>query len=76
MGASRSVAKNTLLLTVGLMSGRLLALFLQKKMAPILGPAGLGIWFTAIGLTAILQVVVLKHVLAERIKIQAERFVR
>lgn len=57
MGASRSVAKNTILLTIGLMSGRVLALFLQKKMAPILGPEGLGIWFAAIGLTAILQVV-------------------
>ena len=31
MGATRSVAKNTILLTVGLMSGRVLALLLVKK---------------------------------------------
>lgn len=42
--ATRSVARNTLLLTVGLLGGRALALFITKKMAPILGPEGLGIW--------------------------------
>jgi O-antigen/teichoic acid export membrane protein len=42
--ATRSVAKNTFLLTIGLLGGRVLALFVTKKMAPILGPAGVGIW--------------------------------
>lgn len=41
--ATRSVAKNTLLLTIGLLGGRLLGLFVAKKMTPILGPEGLGI---------------------------------
>ena len=57
MSATRSIAKNTLLLTVGLMTGRILALLLQRKMTPILGPDGYGILTAAIGLTAILQVV-------------------
>jgi O-antigen/teichoic acid export membrane protein len=33
-----------MLLTVGLLGGRVLALFVTKKMTPILGPTGLGIW--------------------------------
>jgi O-antigen/teichoic acid export membrane protein len=41
--ATRSVAKNTFLLSVGLLGGRLLGLFIAKKMTPILGPEGLGI---------------------------------
>ena len=57
MGATRSVAKNTLLLTVGLVSGRIFALLLRKKMTPILGPDGLGILFNAIAFTTILLVV-------------------
>lgn len=57
MGATRSIAKNTFLLTLGLMSGRVMALFLRKKMMSILDVGDMGIWFTAIGLTAILQVV-------------------
>ena len=56
-GATRSVAKNTFLLTLGLMSGRLLALFLTRKMTPLLGPDGLGIWVTSIDLSSILLVV-------------------
>ncbi|MBD3222210.1 oligosaccharide flippase family protein, partial [bacterium] len=43
MTATRSVAKNTVLLSVGLLGGRLLGLFVAKKMTPILGPEGLGI---------------------------------
>lgn len=58
MGATRSIAKNTILLTVGLYSGRVLALFLRKKMTPILGPEGIGLWAAAISITGILQVVV------------------
>jgi len=41
--ATRSVAKNTFLLSIGLLGGRLLGLFIAKKMTPILGPEGLGI---------------------------------
>ena len=48
LSATRSVAKNTILLTIGLFSGRVLALFLRKKMTPILGTDGLGILVTAI----------------------------
>lgn len=57
MGASRNIAKNTILLTVGLYSGRLLALFLRKKMTPILGPEGIGIWTFALSITGIMQTV-------------------
>jgi len=42
--AARSVAKNTFLLTLGLLGGRVLAIFVTKKMTPVLGPAGLGVW--------------------------------
>ena len=52
--ATRSVAKNTFLLTAGLMLGRLLALLITKKMTPLLGPEGMGIWFLANDLTVIL----------------------
>jgi O-antigen/teichoic acid export membrane protein len=41
--ATRSVAKNTLLLSLGLLGGRALGLFVAKKMTPILGPDGLGV---------------------------------
>ena len=43
MTATRSVAKNTLLLSLGLLGGRALGLFVAKKMTPILGPDGLGV---------------------------------
>jgi O-antigen/teichoic acid export membrane protein len=57
VSTTQNVAKNTVLLTVGLLSGRLLALFVIKKMAPILGPEGVGIWGFANDLTIILLVV-------------------
>jgi len=57
VSATRSVAKNTILLTIGLFSGRLLALFLRKKMTPILGPDGLGILVTAVSINTILLTV-------------------
>lgn len=57
MSATRSVAKNTILLTIGLFSGRFLALFLRKKMTPILGPDGLGILSVALGINTILLTV-------------------
>jgi O-antigen/teichoic acid export membrane protein len=52
--ATRSVAKNTILLTVGLMLGRALALLVTKKMTPLLGAEGMGIWFFANDITVIL----------------------
>ncbi len=57
MGASKNIAKNTILLTIGLYSGRLLALFLRKKMTPILGPEGIGIWTFALSITGIMQTI-------------------
>jgi O-antigen/teichoic acid export membrane protein len=56
--ATRSVAKNTFLLTVGLLGGRVLALLITKKMTPILGPEGLGIWGLANDLGIIVLTVV------------------
>ncbi len=55
--ASRSVAKNTMLLTLGLLTGRALGVFLIRKMTPILGTDGMGIWGAAIDISAILQVI-------------------
>ncbi len=55
--ASRSIAKNTMLLTVGLLSGRALSVLLVHKMSPILGDEGMGIWGLATDLTAILLVI-------------------
>ncbi len=55
--ATRSVAKNTFLLTMGLMVGRLFAVFITKKMTPLLGPEGMGIWFLANDITVILLTV-------------------
>jgi O-antigen/teichoic acid export membrane protein len=55
--ATQSVAKNTFLLTLGLFTGRILALFVIRKMTPLLGPEGLGIWALATDLTMILLTV-------------------
>ncbi len=55
--APRSVAKNTMLLTLGLLTGRALGVFLIRKMTPILGTGGMGIWGAAIDISAILQVI-------------------
>ena len=57
MGASRNIVKNTLLLTIGLYSGRFLALFLRQKMTPILGTEGIGIWTFALSITGIMQTI-------------------
>ena len=57
MGATRTVAKNTVLLTVGLLTGRALSVVLIRKMTPLLGADGMGIWGQATDLTAILLVV-------------------
>ncbi|MCP4291581.1 MAG: flippase [bacterium] len=57
MSATKNIAKNTILLTVGMYSGRLLALFLRKKMSPILGPDGIGLWTFALSITGIMQTI-------------------
>ena len=57
MNATRSVAKNTILLTFGLFLGRVLALFLRKKMTPLLGTDGMGVLYTALGVFTILLTV-------------------
>jgi O-antigen/teichoic acid export membrane protein len=54
--ASRTIAKNTLLLTFGVMVGRALGVIVIKKMTPVLGNVGMGIWGTATDLVAILLV--------------------
>jgi len=56
VGATRTVAKNTFLLTFGVLSGRALSVLLIRKMTPILGTEGVGIWGSATDLSAILLV--------------------
>ncbi len=56
MTAGRSIAKNTVLLTFGVMVGRALGVIVIKKMTPILGTAGVGIWVFATDTVAILLV--------------------
>jgi len=55
--STRTVARNTLYLTIGLLSGRILSVFVYQKMAGILGPAGVGIANLAIDVSAILLIV-------------------
>lgn len=57
MTSTRTVARNTLYLTIGLFSGRLLALAIYPRIADELGPGGLGIANLAIDVSAILLVV-------------------
>ncbi len=57
MGSSRTVAKNTAFLTIGLMSGRLLSVFVFRKMAGALGADGVGVANLAIDVAAILLIV-------------------
>jgi len=57
LGATRSVAKNTALLTIGLLTGRCLAVFVTRKMTPLIGPEGVGIFGLATDATAILLIV-------------------
>lgn len=56
MQASRTIAKNTALLTIGVLAGRALGVLVIKRMTPILGNEGMGIWGTATDLVAILLV--------------------
>ena len=57
MASTRTVARNTIFLTVGLMSGRLLSVFVFRKMSGTLGPEGVGVANLAIDVAAILLVV-------------------
>jgi len=57
LGATRTVAKNTLLLTFGVLFGRALSALLIRFMTPELGKEGVGIWGSATDLTAILLVI-------------------
>ena len=57
MGTTRSVARNTFLLTIGLLSGRALGVLLIRKMTPIFGAEGMGVWGAAIDISAILLVI-------------------
>jgi len=56
MKATRFVAKNAALLTFGLFAGRILALFVFRRIADT-GAEGTGMWGTAIDITSILTVV-------------------
>ncbi len=57
MASTRTVARNTAFLTVGLMSGRLLSVFVFRKMSATLLPAGVGVANLAIDVAAMLLVV-------------------
>jgi len=57
VSATRSIAKNTFLLTIGLLSGRIIAIFVTRKMTPLIGPEGVGILGWATNATAILLVI-------------------
>ncbi len=57
MRTSRAVATNTLLLSVGLLATRTLALLVTKKMTPVLGTDGLGIWGWATDVSGIVMVI-------------------
>ncbi len=56
MKTSRTIAKNTVLLTVGVMVGRALGVLVYRQMTDPLGPAGIGIWGAATDLTVIMLV--------------------
>ena len=57
MTSTRTVARNTLYLTIGLFSGRILAIYVYRKMAPILGTDGMGIANLATDVSTILLVI-------------------
>lgn len=57
MTSTRTVARNTLYLTIGLFSGRILALLIYPEIADQLGPGGLGVANLAIDVSAILLIV-------------------
>lgn len=57
MTSTRTVARNTLYLTIGLFTGRILSVFVYRKMAHALGAGGYGIATLAIDVSAILLIV-------------------
>lgn len=57
MTSTRTVARNTLFLTIGLFSGRILTVFVYRKMAPLLGTGGVGIANLAIDVSAIMLII-------------------
>ncbi len=56
MKASRTIAKNTVLLTVGVLVGRALGVWVITQMTSVLEKAEMGLWGTATDLVAILLV--------------------
>jgi len=55
--ASRFVAKNAALLTLGLFSGRLLGFFIFRRLTQLEGTAGTGVWAASVDITSIFIVV-------------------
>jgi len=55
--ASRFVVKNTVLMTVGLFAGRILAFLVFRRLTGAAGTAGTGVWGTAVDLTTIILTV-------------------
>ena len=51
------VARNTMYLTIGLFSGRILAIYVWRKMAPLLGTDGMGIANLATDVSTILLII-------------------
>jgi len=52
--ASRFVVKNTVLMTVGLFAGRILAFLIFRRLTGAAGTAGTGVWGTAVDLSTII----------------------
>ena len=57
MRLSHTVGKNTLLLSVGYLLGRLLAFLVFRRLTHLEGTEGAGVWGVAVELTGILVVV-------------------
>jgi len=55
--ASRFVVKNTVLMTVGLFAGRILAFLIFRRLTGAAGTAGTGVWGAAVDLTTIILTV-------------------
>ncbi|MBK6901216.1 MAG: oligosaccharide flippase family protein [bacterium] len=57
MRAPRYVAKNALLMTVGLFAGRILAFLIFRRMTGTVGVEGMGVWGLSVDLTSIILTV-------------------
>ncbi len=57
MTSTRTVARNTMYLTIGLFTGRILTVLVYRKMAHLLGTGGYGIATLAIDVSAILLII-------------------